>query len=557
MIGKIENQHVTHDINAELKGGRASEANPFSALMAIIGGQQNETHAKTGISRTNQKMKRAVLISRILRTHDARFGSVPVHKNKHGKLAGVEPKDGAGSLSEKLFEKRKNPPRGLPVHTRMQHGTAAPLTSKRKRQDGDKHVQDALAAPMIPVALRSPVKQTAVKHERGKQAGVLPASKLPLFVAEAPESTASGTQHATAKPSNSVTILGMQHLVAIKTGSGLESHAHQRMKRLMPTSRTLEVRGSNPVPGFVHKALPRREAKRPNKHSDNQPLQSRGPREMGKPRTANTAMGAAKVPWTASLSPRHSVLSPQHSVLAPRHSVPAPPASVNFSPIHHMRATAKSPRPKSSTTNPFSRKAKMGSALRESPGVISNVHVGTGDMQAFRQWREKNAGANHPGVMAGPAMSGAQPATQAPAAAYSAPVHAARIVPALEAIVHAARTGATRIEVQLEPAHLGKIHVVLHSNARQQIHIHIAVEQGASRQIVEEHLPILRQMMAQQGLNPGNFSMDSQQHHGRDDRGQQPSFSTLAERRISRPEMLPDRHPVNRMHGEGYLSIRI
>ncbi len=220
-----------------------------------------------------------------------------------------------------------------------------------------------------------------------------------------------------------------------------------------------------------------------------------------------------------------------------------------------MQAAARSSRSKGSPPKLFLRKAKTDHAPRETSGVIPNIRPGAGDIQAIRQWQEKKTKSDPFGEVIGPAASGVQAATQTPAGIY--PAHAVRMMPTLETIVRAARKGTTRIDIQLEPAHLGKIHVVLHSNAQQQIHIHIAVEQGSSRQMIEQHLPVLRQMMAQQGLNPGNFSMDSQQHHGQDNQGQQPSFSAPAEERILRPERVSDRHVVNPRRGEGYLSIRI
>jgi flagellar hook-length control protein FliK len=69
-----------------------------------------------------------------------------------------------------------------------------------------------------------------------------------------------------------------------------------------------------------------------------------------------------------------------------------------------------------------------------------------------------------------------------------------------------------RLELNLDPAHLGKIKVYLDSDANKQIQVHLVVDQNASRQIIEQHLPALRQSLAQHGLDMGGFSMDSQQN---------------------------------------------
>ncbi len=538
-------------------------------------------------------------MSKILRRHDARSGAVPAHEGKHGLLAGVEVK-GAG---ETLSGKRKKLSHGLLARTRMQAGAATPLAAtKRKHQDGDKDAQNALASPMPPFALRAPMKPTGARHGVARQAGRLPASKLsPLLavaktpntaapgaqhlVAKTPNTAAPGAQHLAAKTPNTATpgaqhlaektpntaTPGAQHLAAkapkatpsgaqyvvakapkaitpgaqrsavIKTDSGVDPHTNQQIKQAAPTSKASNAHGPASAPAFIHVATPPQETKRQNSRSDTGPLQGRQPRQTGKIRVASSARGAAKAPGVAHVNPQPSTFSQ--------------PAHVDSSQDHNMQAAARSSRSKGSPPKLFLRKAKTDHAPRETSGVIPNIRPGAGDIQAIRQWQEKKTKSDPFGEVIGPAASGVQAATQTPAGIY--PAHAVRMMPTLETIVRAARKGTTRIDIQLEPAHLGKIHVVLHSNAQQQIHIHIAVEQGSSRQMIEQHLPVLRQMMAQQGLNPGNFSMDSQQHHGQDNQGQQSSFSAPAEDRIRRHEGVSDRPFANPGRGEGYLSIRI
>jgi len=84
------------------------------------------------------------------------------------------------------------------------------------------------------------------------------------------------------------------------------------------------------------------------------------------------------------------------------------------------------------------------------------------------------------------------------------------IAAAMQEVGRAAFRGQHRLELRLEPAHLGKIQVYLDSDASKQIQIHIVVDQSASRQVIEQHLPSLQQALDQQGLNMGGFSMASQ-----------------------------------------------
>jgi len=85
------------------------------------------------------------------------------------------------------------------------------------------------------------------------------------------------------------------------------------------------------------------------------------------------------------------------------------------------------------------------------------------------------------------------------------------VAAAMQEIGHAASQERYRLELNLDPAHLGKIKVYLDSDANKQIQVHLVVDQSASRQIIEQHLPALRQALAQHGLDMGGFSMDS--HH--------------------------------------------
>ena len=83
------------------------------------------------------------------------------------------------------------------------------------------------------------------------------------------------------------------------------------------------------------------------------------------------------------------------------------------------------------------------------------------------------------------------------------------VAAAMQQIGHAAAQGKFQLELTLNPEHLGKIQVFLESDASKQIQVHLIVDQPASRQPIEQHLPMLRQALAEQGLSMENFSMAS------------------------------------------------
>ena len=89
-------------------------------------------------------------------------------------------------------------------------------------------------------------------------------------------------------------------------------------------------------------------------------------------------------------------------------------------------------------------------------------------------------------------------------------------------IVKSAKHGSTTLELQLEPAHLGKMQVHIQTDATKQLQILFTVEHHASRQALEQHMPQLRLAMAQQGLDLGSFSMQMhQQQTQQQEQGQQ------------------------------------
>jgi len=83
-------------------------------------------------------------------------------------------------------------------------------------------------------------------------------------------------------------------------------------------------------------------------------------------------------------------------------------------------------------------------------------------------------------------------------------------------VAKAAKEGMKKLELQLEPASLGKIQITLQMDASKQIQVHMLIDQSASKQMLEQQLPQLRQALADQGLNLSGFTMDmnSQQRQG-------------------------------------------
>ncbi len=78
-------------------------------------------------------------------------------------------------------------------------------------------------------------------------------------------------------------------------------------------------------------------------------------------------------------------------------------------------------------------------------------------------------------------------------------------------IVKSAKDGSTTLELQLEPAHLGKVQVHIQADATKQLQVMFTVEHNGSRQALEQQMPQLRLAMAQQGLDLGSFSMQMNQ----------------------------------------------
>ncbi|MDQ6989230.1 MAG: flagellar hook-length control protein FliK, partial [Mariprofundaceae bacterium] len=124
-------------------------------------------------------------------------------------------------------------------------------------------------------------------------------------------------------------------------------------------------------------------------------------------------------------------------------------------------------------------------------------------------------------------------------------------------IVRHAKNGSTSLELQLEPAHLGKVHISLQLDAAKQIQVMVTVDQQTSRQALEQHLPQLRLALAQQGLDLGSFSMQmNQQQHGEQHTGSSEQHDSEQNNTAQEQHLQEDvvRTGIN-LATDGHLSI--
>ena len=89
------------------------------------------------------------------------------------------------------------------------------------------------------------------------------------------------------------------------------------------------------------------------------------------------------------------------------------------------------------------------------------------------------------------------------------PVPTMTMFDSIQHIAQSAKNGQTKLEIQLDPANLGKIHISLQTDASKQIQIHMIVDQSGTRTAMDQQLPAIRHALAEQGLNLSGFSMGS------------------------------------------------
>lgn len=196
--------------------------------------------------------------------------------------------------------------------------------------------------------------------------------------------------------------------------------------------------------------------------------------------------------------------------------------------------------------------------------VEQSLQGDAGTDDAGQQVQDGGGSTNSPLPMSSANMGSASAiprayASGAPAGAHTGPWTA---MTAMQEIGQQAAQGKTRIELKLEPAHLGKIQVFLDSDSRKHIKVHMVVDQAAARQVIEQHLPSLRHTLEQQGLNLGSFSMSSQHQQDNAEGGwQQQNFTASALEDIGTASADPStpQAPVARANpsGDSRLSIHI
>ena len=90
-----------------------------------------------------------------------------------------------------------------------------------------------------------------------------------------------------------------------------------------------------------------------------------------------------------------------------------------------------------------------------------------------------------------------------------APTPTMTMFDSIQHIAQSAKNGQTRLEIQLDPANLGKIRISLQTDANNQLQVHMMVDQSSTRAAIDQQLPALRHALAQQGLDLSGFSMGS------------------------------------------------
>ncbi|WP_167631899.1 flagellar hook-length control protein FliK [Mariprofundus ferrooxydans] len=130
----------------------------------------------------------------------------------------------------------------------------------------------------------------------------------------------------------------------------------------------------------------------------------------------------------------------------------------------------------------------------------------------------------------------------------------------IQHIAQSAKNGQTKLEIQLDPVNLGKIHISLQTDASKQIQIHMIVDQSGTRTAMDQQLPAIRHALAEQGLNLSGFSMGShggQASSGFGDRqssgGSQPDKNSTDNVKTS--PIAANRHSA--FHSDSGLSIHI
>ena len=84
--------------------------------------------------------------------------------------------------------------------------------------------------------------------------------------------------------------------------------------------------------------------------------------------------------------------------------------------------------------------------------------------------------------------------------------------------------GKQEVQIRLDPAELGSMHLKLHMH-QNQLQLSIQTDVGQSRDLIEQNMPKLREQLAQQGVNLGEANIE-QRSQNQQQNGNQSSRST-------------------------------
>ncbi|ATX78562.1 hook-length control protein FliK [Mariprofundus aestuarium] len=131
------------------------------------------------------------------------------------------------------------------------------------------------------------------------------------------------------------------------------------------------------------------------------------------------------------------------------------------------------------------------------------------------------------------------------------------VAAAMQQVGQAAGQGKFQMELTLTPKHLGKVQVFLESDVNKQIQVHFVIDQSTSRQSIEQHLPTLRQALADQGLNMDSFSMESSEQHKDNQQSEQNRGPSVPGTLSTGQSGSSDNRPESPASASSRLSIRI
>ena len=81
--------------------------------------------------------------------------------------------------------------------------------------------------------------------------------------------------------------------------------------------------------------------------------------------------------------------------------------------------------------------------------------------------------------------------------------------------------GKQEVNIRLDPAELGSMHVKIHVQ-QDQVQLHIQTQVGSSKDVIEQNMPRLREQLAQQGIQLGEANVEQQsQQQGQQQNNQQ------------------------------------